>query len=171
MRDYQKRASKENGVSPPPKPVRPFSQEKEERGGFIPFPQILIDEIMPIAGSNSWRVLCFIIRKTLGWNKEFDVIDYEQISVGTGISSPNAISDALSELQGKQIVKKGSRKKEEVPKVALPQLIIKHPGKRKANGRVRWTKQQVLRTVTVKWITTSTILLLMIPSFTKGRFK
>jgi hypothetical protein len=61
---------------------------------------------MPRISANAWKVLCFVIRKTWGWEdkdsptgrKEKDQISYSQIREGTGIRSDTTISGALDEL-------------------------------------------------------------------------
>jgi len=58
----------------------------------------LLDEIMPTLKPTHWQVLCFIVRKTKGWQKEEDAISYSQIMDGTGISSKSTVSSALSNL-------------------------------------------------------------------------
>jgi hypothetical protein len=47
--------------------------------------------------------------KTVGWQKEFDVISYSQIQAGTGIKNRSTISMALHELQGEIPLYRGRR--------------------------------------------------------------
>jgi hypothetical protein len=90
----------------------------------------------------AWKILCLIIRKTIGFqNKSGDFIDYGQISDFTGISSPNAISDAIRELEGFRDVKaKGQKKKIWHRSDSAPVLIIVERGARQyGTGHVETT--------------------------------
>ncbi len=80
--------------------------ELSAREDYFRFPQVLVDEVMPLIGPNSWAVLCFILRKTLGFRdeatrrrKDHDFIAFSQIMTGVGIAE-GATSKALQELQG-----------------------------------------------------------------------
>lgn len=37
------------------------------KGGWIPFPRVLVDEVMPDLTDTEWRVLTVIVRQTIGW--------------------------------------------------------------------------------------------------------
>jgi hypothetical protein len=59
-----------------------------------PFPNILIDEIMPRLKDTQWRVLCVVVRQTLGWHdkasgrrKERDWLTRSQLKARTGRNS------------------------------------------------------------------------------------
>jgi len=69
-----------------------------------PFPNVLIDEVMPRLKDTSWRVLCVIVRQTLGWHdeisglrKERDWLTRSQLKVRTGRNS-EAIAQAIDTL-------------------------------------------------------------------------
>lgn len=115
--------------------VRPFA----EQGNYISMHRILFDVVMPILSPNAWKVLCFIVRKTVGWHKEFDVISYSQIQVGTGIKSPNAVSLALHELQGEEPVWNKRRLEAWLRIPGKPQLIVAHKGERLCDGKMETT--------------------------------
>ena len=74
--------------------MKPFAPQSQ----FTIFSNFVIDEIMPTLKPTHWQVLCFIIRKTVGWQKTVDTISYSQIIKGTNISSRATISSALSHL-------------------------------------------------------------------------
>lgn len=76
--------------------IKPFA----DQGNYVAMHKICFDHIMPSISGNTWKVLCFIIRKTEGWNKERDQISYSQIKTGTGIKSDTTVRNALVELQG-----------------------------------------------------------------------
>jgi hypothetical protein len=61
-----------------------------------PFPNLLLDKVMPGVSHTSWKVLCFIWRKTVGWNKEWDSVSLRQIARGTGVCRDTIIHDLLS---------------------------------------------------------------------------
>lgn len=68
-----------------------------------PFPNVLIDEVMPRLKDTPWRVLCVIVRQTLGWHdasglrKERDWLTRSQLKVRTGRNS-EAIAMAIDTL-------------------------------------------------------------------------
>jgi phage replication O-like protein O len=76
--------------------IKPFARQ----GYFTAIDNVILDEIMPRLSGTEWKILCFIIRKTVGFQKETDAIAYSQIVKGTGIRSRNAVAQALRELQG-----------------------------------------------------------------------
>ena len=77
--------------------VRPFEPQKK---GYTIIDNVVFDYILPELTANGWKVLCFIIRKTKGWQKEWDGLSYSQIMKGTGIKSSATISKVLTELMG-----------------------------------------------------------------------
>jgi hypothetical protein len=69
-----------------------------------PFPNVLIDEVMPCLKDTPWRVLCVIVRQTLGWydgasglRKERDWLTRSQLKARTGRNS-EAIALAIDVL-------------------------------------------------------------------------
>jgi phage replication O-like protein O len=58
----------------------------------------LFDVVMPALSPNGWKVFCFIIRKTIGYQKSSDLVSYSQIIKGCGIVSRSTVSAALKEL-------------------------------------------------------------------------
>jgi phage replication O-like protein O len=74
--------------------IKPFAKQ----GNFTIVNNFVIDYMMPRLSANGFRVLMFAIRKTVGWQKEQDVISYSQFLKGTGINSRHTISKAISEL-------------------------------------------------------------------------
>lgn len=62
-----------------------------------PFPNLLLDRVMPFLGDTEWRVLCMIVRLTFGWNKTEDWISHGQLKVRSGRESA-AISRAIDTL-------------------------------------------------------------------------
>lgn len=80
--------------------IKPFA----EQGNFVQVHNYLFDEIMPALPPNAWKVLCFIIRKTRGWNKTADQISYTQIVKGTGIKGSATVSAALKTLVSERYI-------------------------------------------------------------------
>lgn len=74
--------------------IRPF----DPRANYTRFHNYLLDTIMPDLRPNSWKVLCYIVRKTTGWNKDAEQLSYSQLRQGTGIKSDPTLSDAIREL-------------------------------------------------------------------------
>jgi phage replication O-like protein O len=76
------------------KSIRPFDPDKN----YTQFHNYVLDTIMPQLSGNTWKVLCFIIRKTKGWNREEEQLSYSTIREGTGIKSDTTLSSVLREL-------------------------------------------------------------------------
>ena len=72
--------------------------------GFIPVPNE-VGEALALAHlwPYEFKILWFILRKTLGWRKESDFIPLSQIALGTGIPKPHC-SRALNSLIRRDIV-------------------------------------------------------------------
>lgn len=98
-----------------------------------PFPNILIDEVMPRLKDTPWRVLCVVVRQTLGWHdktsgrrKERDWLTRSQLKVRTGRNS-EAISLAIDTL-----VKQGY-----ITAQNSADMLLKTPSERRNNhGRI-----------------------------------
>lgn len=90
---------------------RPFARQ----GNYTVFDNYILDAIMPTLKPTHWKVLCLIVRKTIGWQKWEDALSYSQIMEGTGIRNRNTISAALSELIARGYI---LRRETEVPNEA-----------------------------------------------------
>ena len=61
--------------------------------GTTPFPNFLLDRVMPRLRDTEWRILTVIVRQTLGWSigdgqrKAFDWLSHAQLKRRTGRSS------------------------------------------------------------------------------------
>ena len=75
-------------------PIKPFLRQ----GHYTMVDNAVFDEIMPLLNGNEWKVLSFIIRKTIGWHKDMDGIAYSQFRDGTGIKSNTTIQKSLHQL-------------------------------------------------------------------------
>lgn len=82
--------------------IKPFADED----GYTPFSNYLLDMVMPTLPANAWKVLCFIIRKTRGWQKDTDRLSYSQIETGAGIGSSATVSTAIKALLDKNLIVK-----------------------------------------------------------------
>jgi phage replication O-like protein O len=80
--------------------IRPFADED----GYTAFSNYLLDIVMPSLPANAWKVLCFIVRKTRGWQKDMDRLSYGQIETGAGISSSATVSTALKLLLERELI-------------------------------------------------------------------
>ena len=77
-------------------------------GAFVPFPTALFDEQMPKLKDTEWRLLCVIVRQTLGWQsgkgrKRCDWMSQKQLIGRTGRASA-ALSAALDSLVRENLV-------------------------------------------------------------------
>ena len=85
----------------------------------VPVPAVYIDRIMPFLTDAEWRVLCVIIRQTLGWvdptnpslRKERDWITQSQFRDRTG-KSRDSISRAIAGLVQHNLIVVESREGE-----------------------------------------------------------
>lgn len=73
---------------------KPFNSQS----GYTMFDNFILDVIMPELKPTHWKVLCFIMRKTIGWHRVEDGLSYSQIMDGTGIKNRTTISGAIKEL-------------------------------------------------------------------------
>jgi|CXWL01.1.fsa_nt_gi phage replication O-like protein O len=62
-----------------------------------PFPNLLLDRVMPFLGDTEWRMLCVIVRQTFGWRKSEDWLSHSQLKSRTGRESA-AVSRAVDTL-------------------------------------------------------------------------
>lgn len=71
--------------------------------GTTPFPNFLLDRVMPRLTDTQWRLACVVVRSTFGWNqadgtrKTADWLSHSQLKRKTGRSSA-AISQAIAQL-------------------------------------------------------------------------
>jgi hypothetical protein len=76
---------------------------REGRVPNSPFPNVLLDRWMPRLKDTEWRLLCVVVRQTLGWQgvdgtrKQQDWLTHSQLRAKTGRSS-EAVSHALDSL-------------------------------------------------------------------------
>jgi hypothetical protein len=85
-------------------------KKQKNQAQFTPFPNRLIDEVMPQLRDTEWRILCVIARQTLGWKdpktgkrKQSDWLTQRQLKRRTGRES-EAICNALDALVSKRLV-------------------------------------------------------------------
>lgn len=86
---------------------KPFA----EQNNYSPVHNDVLDILMPQLSPASWKVLCFILRKTVGWRKTSDAISYSQIMTGTGIGGRATVAKAIEELLGHGVIEAGKEKR------------------------------------------------------------
>ena len=74
--------------------IKPF----ERHGNYTVFDNALLDRIMPVIRPTSWVVLSYILRRTIGWQRDREVLSYTNIRTGTGIKSDTTINQGVQEL-------------------------------------------------------------------------
>lgn len=62
------------------------NSENEYPNGYTPVPNELFDVVMISLTPVQWTIYCYILRKTIGWQKDKDKISFNQITKGTGLS-------------------------------------------------------------------------------------
>jgi hypothetical protein len=78
---------------------------------IVPMPAFYLDQVMPALTDSEWRVLCVVIRQTLGWidplnfgeRKQRDWLSQSQLRMRTG-KSRDSISRALVGLLAKNLI-------------------------------------------------------------------
>lgn len=74
-----------------------------------PFPSFLIDFVMPTLTDTQWRVLCVVVRQTLGWHagsgqrRRLDWLTHRQLQLRTGRAS-EAVCRAIDGLCRRDLV-------------------------------------------------------------------
>lgn len=82
---------------------------KNQGFGTTPFPDWLLDRVMPRLRDVEWRLICVLVRQTLGWRasdgntKQSDWLSHSQLRRRTGRSS-SAISPAIEFLCRNRLV-------------------------------------------------------------------
>lgn len=91
-------------------PLMPMGSEFQRQGfGTTPFPDWLLDRLMPRLRDVEWRLICVLVRQTLGWQtgdgkpKQSDWLSHSQLRRRTGRSS-SAISPAIDFLCQNRLV-------------------------------------------------------------------
>jgi hypothetical protein len=69
-----------------------------EQGHFTAVHNLTFRVVMPQLSSSAWKVLCFLISETVGYNRRSELISYASIKAGTGIKSSATVSKSLTEL-------------------------------------------------------------------------
>ena len=75
-----------------------------EKVGHTQIENSLIDYVMPVLEPSAWVAICFIIRKTRGWQKESDKLSLTQLEKGTGLSRGTVIKVVQSLEKGGHII-------------------------------------------------------------------
>lgn len=92
-----------------PKPfLQPGAATPRESVNFTAFPNVLLDQVMPSLRDTEWRLLCVIVRQTVGWSqggkpKARDWMSQRQLMKKTGRNSA-ALSAALRQLVGRGLI-------------------------------------------------------------------
>jgi hypothetical protein len=90
-------------------PMQMGSDFKGQGFGTTPFPDWLLDKLMPRLRDVEWRLICILVRQTLGWQasdgkpKQSDWLSHSQLRRRTGRSS-SAISPAIDFLCRNRLV-------------------------------------------------------------------
>lgn len=86
----------------------PSSPLLEAVGPFTAFPNVLLDRVMPTLRDTEWRLLCVIMRQTIGWaengkRKQRDWLSQKQLMARTGRNSA-ALSAAIDVLVRQRLI-------------------------------------------------------------------
>jgi hypothetical protein len=93
-------------------------------GGSTPFPNILLDTFMPLLTDTEWRVLCVVVRQTLGWRAANPDEDSSSGRSATK-THPNQVRKRSDWISQRQLMKRTGRASEAVSK-AIEGLVRKH---------------------------------------------
>ena len=72
-----------------------IKKQPADQGHFTCINNLLIDKTMPTLPANAWKILTFIIRRTVGLHKDSEARIKEQIKTGTGIRSDSTVCKML----------------------------------------------------------------------------
>jgi phage replication O-like protein O len=112
MKIAQQQASINKETARPTRKSKPF----EDQGKYTQFHNDVLDKVMPTLSGSEWKILCYIIRHTKGFNKASDQISYSQIARGkfsdsgkrynggAGVKSDTTISNAIKALVAEGII-------------------------------------------------------------------
>ena len=81
--------------------IKPFDKPEQD---FTMLHNSVFDLVMRQCTPSEWKVLCAILRKTRGWQKESDYVSYSQLSEITGISSYSTIKKAINGLERNKMI-------------------------------------------------------------------
>lgn len=59
--------------------------------GYTQIPNVLLDEVLPVAGAAEWKVTCAIARQTFGWGLETRLLSNADICKLTGLARQSVI--------------------------------------------------------------------------------
>ena len=117
------------------------STSNQLTGNTTPFPNHLLDEVMPTLRDTEWRLLCVIVRQTLGWHdaksggrKSQDWMTRTQLMQKTGRNS-EALSQALDSLVQGNLTEVKSTSGKPLPTTAL---------RRQTRGRIFYALHPLL---------------------------
>lgn len=74
-----------------------------KKGGYFKFPNVVIDKLAAVLSGAEFKVLCVIIRQTIGWSKQWDEISISQFEKKTGLSR-QGILDCVESLETKELI-------------------------------------------------------------------
>lgn len=72
-------------------------------------PNSIVDDFIKLLNCNDLKIYLIIVRKTKGWNKEFDGISISQFIQFSGISSHNTVRKSLKNLEKLNLIKEVKR--------------------------------------------------------------
>jgi hypothetical protein len=81
--------------------VRPYI----EQGHYTTVHDALFDVVMPRLSGNEWKILCYILRQTRGWQRVTKEVSLRQIRQETGIGSLTTVQKAVDSLVDKEHIK------------------------------------------------------------------
>jgi hypothetical protein len=64
-------------------------------GKYTAFPNDAIDLVLPKTNPNVWKLICVIVRATIGYHKEEDWLSYSQLMEKTGIKSKQTMNTTI----------------------------------------------------------------------------
>jgi phage replication O-like protein O len=74
-----------------------------KNGGYFKFPNVVIDKLGSLLSGGEFKILCVIIRQTIGWHKQWDRISVSQFIEKTGLSKQGVI-DCVNTLEAKKVI-------------------------------------------------------------------
>ncbi len=114
----------------------------------VPFPAELLDRAMPALTDTEWRLLCVVVRQTLGWRdkqtggrKQKDWLTQSQLTARTGRTT-KPVAQAISSLTAKQLIQVVSDGGEAL---LTPDQRRRHAGRHWFQLHPRWNSAWAVR--------------------------
>ena len=109
------------------------------------FPHDYVDRFMPLVSAPAHKIFTLIVRKTIGWQREFDTISVSQFMSLTGIKSNNTVLQSIKELLDLDIIrcKKSGTGRGTMIEYSVNYKTIFTPPEDKKDDEIEFTESEI----------------------------